>query len=258
MGNNLGEEKMREKRLLTTMFCAGAFAFALAMTSCGGGGSESGSGSSSKVNFQKSPKNEVLGDLVNIAGEYEAKWNANEAEYEEARKKNNEKYADNSDKREQNYEKISASYKERWKQLVADANTALEKEMATQKGKALPFVCEEGLGFEVVECKITGITKHATSCNRTTLTFTYKVKATDEDLVKKISVHDYPIKYGFVDASGNALLGKNGNAISEVAAFSNEHLKQLRNGETVEKEGWFVLEPSFANFAKIKFERNRY
>lgn len=250
---------MKEKRLLrllTTLFCAGALACALVLTSCGdGGGTEGGK---TEAKFKKQPKNEFLGDLVNIAGECEAKWDASEAEYEEARKKNNEKYADNSDKREQNYEKISASHKERWKQIVADANAALEKEMAALNGKTLPFVCEEGLGFEVVECRITGITKHASSCNRTTLTFTYKVKATDEDLVKKISVHDYPIKYGFVDASGNALLDKKGNAITEIGGFSNEHLKQLRNGETVEKEGWFVLEPSFANFAKIKFERNRY
>ena len=234
------------------MFCAGTFAVALLLTSCGGsgGGTESGK---TEVNFKKSPKNEILGDLVNISCEYAAKWNASEAEFEDARQKNKEKYADNSDKREQNYQKISASHKERGKQIVADANAALEKEMATLNGKALPFVCEEGLGFEVVECKITGITKHATSCNRTTLTFTYKVKATDEDLVKKISVHDYPIKYGFVDASGNALLDKNGNPISEIGGFSNEHLKQLRNGEIVEKEGWFVLEPCFANFAKIKY-----
>lgn len=248
---------MKKKRLLTTLFCAGAFAFALLLSSCGGsgGGTESGK---AEANFKKSPKNEFLGDLVNISSEYAAKWNASETEYNEARKKNSEKYADNSDKREQNYQKISASHKERAKQIVADANAALEKEMATLNGKALPFVCEEGLGFEVVECKITGITKHATSCNRTTLTFTYKVKATDEDLVKKISVHDYPIKYGFVDASGNALLDKNGNPISEIGGFSNEHLKQLRNGEIVEKEGWFVLEPCFANFAKIKFEKNRY
>ncbi|MBQ6770859.1 MAG: hypothetical protein IJP44_07790 [Bacteroidales bacterium] len=256
MGNNLGNEKMKEKRLLTTLFCAGALACALVMTSCGGGGGTEGGKTEAK--FKKQPKNEFLGDLVNIAGEYEAKWDASEAEYKEARKKNNEKYADNSDKREQNYGKISASHKERGKQIVADANAALEKEMATLNGKALPFVFEEGLGFEVVECKITGITKHASSCNRTTLTFTYKVRATDEDLVKKISVHDYPIKYGFVDANGNALLDKKGNAITEIGGFSNEHLKQLRNGETVEKEGWFVLEPSFANFAKIKFERNRY
>ena len=257
MGNNLGKYQMR-KRPLTTLFCAGTFAIAFVMTSCGGGGSESGSDSSSKVNYQKSSKNEFLGDLVNIAGETRAKITASNSEYEEARAKNNEKYADNSDKREQNYGKISASHKERGKQIVADANAALEKEMATLNGKALPFVFEEGLGFEVVECKITGITKHASSCNRTTLTFTYKVRATDEDLVKKISVHDYPIKYGFVDANGNALLDKKGNAITEIGGFSNEHLKQLRNGETVEKEGWFVLEPSFANFAKIKFERNRY
>lgn len=253
MGNNLGKDQMK-KRLLKTMFCAGAFAVALVLTSCGGGGSESSGGGSSKVNFQKSPKNEVLGDLVNIAGEYSAKWNASEAEYDEARNKNNEKYADNSDKREQNYEKISASHKERGKQIVADANAALEKEMATMNGKALPFVCEEGLGFDVTDCKITGITEHRGSCNRTTLTFTYKVKATDADALKNLSALDYPIAYTFVDVSGNVLDEKARQPIS----FGNDRLKQLRNGETVEKEGWFVLEPSFANFAKIKFEKNQY
>lgn len=188
--------------------------------------------------------------------EYEAKWNASEAEYDEARKKNNEKYADNSDKREQNYQKISASHKERGKQLVADANAALEKEMATLKGKALPFECEEGMGFEVVECKITEITKHMGSCNRTTLSFVYKVMPADANILKNISPLTYPAAYTFVDASGKVLLDEKGNdRVTQSISFNNDMLKQLRNGETIEREGWVVLEPCIANFAKVKFEK---
>ena len=243
---------MKKKSVLATLFCAGIFATSLILASCGGGG-DSETKTKNEVKFQKSPKNEILGDLVNISCEYAAKWNVSEAEYEEARQKNKEKYADNSDKREQNYAKISAEHKERGKQIVADANAALEKEMATLIGKDIPFECEEGLGFEVVECKISGITKHMGSCNRTTLTFNYKVKPVDANIIEKLDSMRSGL-YKCLDANGNVLLDSKGNEIgANVLGISYNEKKQLKNGETIEKEGWFVLEPCFANFAKIKF-----
>ena len=243
---------MKKKSVFATLFCAGIFATSLILTSCGGGGGSEAK-TNSDVKFQKSPKNEILGDLVNISSEYAAKWNASEAEYEEARQKNKEKYADNSDKREQNYAKISAEHKERGKQIVADANAALEKEMATLIGKDIPFECEEGLGFEVVECKISGITKHMGSCNRTTLTFNYKVKPVDAKIIEKLDSMRSGL-YKCLDANENVLLDSKGNEIeTNVLGISYDEKKQLKNGETIQKEGWFVLEPCFANFAKIKF-----
>ena len=243
---------MKKKSVFATLFCAGIFVSSLILTACGGGG-DGEAKTKSDVKFQKSPKNEILGDLVNISSEYAAKWNASEAEYEEARQKNKEKYADNSDKREQNYAKISAEHKERGKQIVADANAALEKEMATLIGKDIPFECEEGLGFEVVECKISGITKHMGSCNRTTLTFYYKVKPVDAKIIEKLDSMRSGL-YKCLDANGNVLLNSKGNEIeTNVLGISFNEKKQLKNGETIEKEGWFVLEPCFANFAKIKF-----
>ena len=243
---------MKKKKVFATLFCAGIFATSLILASCGGGG-DSETKTKNEVKFQKSPKNEVLGDLVNISCEYAAKWNVSEAEYEEARQKNKEKYADNSDKREQNYAKISAEHKERGKQIVADANAALEKEMATLIGKDIPFECEEGLGFEVVECKISGITKHMGSCNRTTLTFNYKVKPVDAKIIEKLDSMRSGL-YKCLDAKGNILLDSKGNEVeTNVLGISYNEKKQLKNGETIEKEGWFVLEPCFANFAKIKF-----
>lgn len=243
---------MKKKSVFATLFCAGIFVSSLILTACGGGG-DGEAKTKSDVKFQKSPKNEILGDLVNISSEYAAKWNASEAEYEEARQKNKEKYADNSDKREQNYAKISAEHKERGKQIVADANAALEKEMATLIGKDIPFECEEGLGFEVVEGKISGITKHMGSCNRTTLTFNYKVKPVDAKIIEKLDSMRSGL-YKCLDANGNVLLNSKGNEIeTNVLGISFNEKKQLKNGETIEKEGWFVLEPCFANFAKIKF-----
>lgn len=253
MGNNLGKNQMKKRNILTTMFCAGTFATALLFTSCGSGGNSEGT-TKSDVKFQKSPKNEILGDLVNISSEYAAKWKASEDEYENARQKNMEKYADNSDKREQNYAKISAEHKERGKQIVADANAALEKEMAALIGKDIPFEVEDGLGFEVMECKISGITKHMGSCNRTTLNFNYKVKPVDAKIIEKLG--SYSWLYKSLDANGNVLLDSQGNEIAEVGGFSYNEKKQLKNGEIVEKEGWFVLQPSYANFAKIKFVKN--
>lgn len=243
---------MKKKKVFATLFCASIFATSLILASCGGGG-DSETKTKNEVKFQKSPKNEILGDLVNISCEYAAKWNVSEAEYEEARQKNKEKYADNSDKREQNYAKISAEHKERGKQIVADANAALEKEMATLIGKDIPFECEEGLGFEVVECKISGITKHMGSCNRTTLTFNYKVKPMDAKIIEKLDSMRSGL-YKCLDAKGNILLDSKGNEVeTNVLGISYNEKKQLKNGETIEKEGWFVLEPCFANFAKIKF-----
>ena len=243
---------MKKKKVFATLLCAGIFATSLILASCGGGG-DSETKTKNEVKFQKSPKNEILGDLVNISGEYSAKWKASEDEYEEARQKNMEKYADNSDKREQNYVKISADHKERGKQIVAEANAALEKEMAGLIGKDIPFECEEGLGFEVVECKISKITKHATSCNRTTLTFNYKVKPVDAKIIEKLDSMRSGL-YKCLDANGNVLLDSKGNEIeTNVLGISYNEKKQLKNGETIEKEGWFVLEPCFANFAKIKF-----
>ena len=229
---------MKKKKVFATLFCAGIFATSLILTSCGGGGGSEAK-TNSDVKFQKSPKNEILGDLVNISSEYAAKWNASEAEYEEARQKNKEK--------------ISAEHKERGKQIVADANAALEKEMATLIGKDIPFECEEGLGFEVVECKISGITKHMGSCNRTTLTFNYKVKPVDAKIIEKLDSMRSGL-YKCLDANENVLLDSKGNEIeTNVLGISFNEKKQLKNGETIEKEGWFVLEPCFANFAKIKF-----
>ena len=243
---------MKKKKVFATLFCAGIFATSLILASCGGGG-DSETKTKNEVKFQKSPKNEILGDLVNISCEYAAKWNASEAEYEDARQKNKEKYADNSDKREENYKKISASHKERAKQIVADANAALEKEMAGLIGKDIPFELEDGLGFEVVECKISKITKHATSCNRTTLTFNYKVKPVDANIIEKLDSMRSGL-YKCLDANGNVLLDSKGNEVeTNVLGISYNEKKQLKNGETIEKEGWFVLEPCFANFAKIKF-----
>lgn len=243
---------MKKKKVFATLFCAGIFATSLILASCGGGG-DSETKTKNEVKFQKSPKNEILGDLVNISCEYAAKWNASEAEYEDARQKNKEKYADNSDKREQNYQKISASHKERGKLIIEEANAALEKEMAGLIGKDIPFELEDGLGFEVVECKISKITKHATSCNRTTLTFNYKVKPVDANIIEKLDSMRSGL-YKCLDANGNVLLDSKGNEVeTNVLGISYNEKKQLKNGETIEKEGWFVLEPCFANFAKIKF-----
>ena len=226
---------MKKKKVFATLFCAGIFATSLILASCGGGG-DSETKTKNEVKFQKSPKNEILGDLVNISCEYAAKWNVSEAEYEEARQKNKEKYADNSDKREQNYAKISAEYKERGKQIVADANAALEKEMATLIGKDIPFECEEGLGFEVVECKISGITKHMGSCNRTTLTFNYKVKPVDAKIIEKLDSMRSGL-YKCLDDNGNVLLDSKGNEVeTNVLGISYNEKKQLKNGMNEEKE----------------------
>ena len=249
----MAQTTMKKKRLMTIMFCTGFFAVALLLTSCGGSGGET-EGGKTEANFKKSPKNEFLGDLVNIAGEYSAKFKANDAEFKEAKQKNKEKYGE-SDKGEENYAKLNTKYKEQGKKIMEDANAALAKEKAALIGKALPVEFDEAIGFAISDCKITDVKNYTQpTTNPLTLSFTYKVKATDADALKNLSALDYPIAYTFVDVSGNVLDEKARQPIS----FGNDRLKQLRNGETVEKEGWFVLEPSFANFAKIKFEKNQY
>lgn len=246
MGNNLGKNQMKKKqRVLTTMFCAGAFATALLLTSCGGSGG--GGGTKNDVKFQKTPKNEILGDLVNISCEYKAKISASNAEYEEARDKNNEKYADNSDKRKQNWEKLKEQKDKRNKKIMEETNAAIEKEMATLIGKAIPFECEDGLGFEVVECKINKVDKLTVpQAANLSLSFTYKMKPVDAEKVKKFSNLDVVDQYKFVDASGNVLY-------ENIDMFGNDMLG-LKKGENVEVVRYDVsLGPDMANFAKIKF-----
>ncbi len=235
------------------MFCTGFFAVALLLTSCGGSGGET-EGEKTAANFKKSPKNEFLGDLVNIAGETRAKIAASNSQYEEARAKNNEKYADNSDKREQNWRKLYNQNDEKQKKIVEEATAAIEKEMTTLNGKDLPYECEDNLGVEFTDCKISRVNKP--SYDYLTLTFTYKVKASDPAILKNISPLTYPIRSSFVDANGNTLLDNGGNAMSQNISFNYDMLKQLKNGETIEREGWVKLEPGMANFAKIKFEKN--
>ena len=117
MGNNLGKYQMRKRSLLA--ICAGIFAVTLLFTSCGGSGDGS---KEKKLKFQKMPKNEYLGDLVNISCENIARVSASDAQYEEERAKNNEKYADNPDKRMQNWEKIKAANKERNQKIMEEIN----------------------------------------------------------------------------------------------------------------------------------------
>jgi hypothetical protein len=244
---------MKKKKLMAIMFCTGFFAVALLLTSCGGSGGET-EGGKTEANFKKSPKNEFLGDLVNIAGETRAKIADNKSQFEEARAKNNEKYADNSDKREQNWRKLYEQNEERQKKIVEEATAAIEKEMTTLIGKDLPYECDDNLGVEFTDCKISRVNKP--SYDYLTLTFTYKVKASDPAILKNISPLTNPIRSSFVDANGNTLLDNGGNAMSQNISFNYDMLKQLKNGETIEREGWVKLEPGMANFAKIKFEKN--
>lgn len=243
MGNNLGKYQMRKRSLLA--ICAGTFAVALLFTSCGG--SEDGS-KEKNVKFQKMPKNEYLGDLVNISCENSARIKASDAQYEEERAKNNEKYADDPDKRLQNWEKIKAANKERNLKIMEETNANLDKELPDLIGKTIPLEVEEGLGFEVMDCKIKEIQKfRAPSSGAMTFTFSYKVIPVD---AKKMNT--YPGTYRCLDANGNILLDENGNSIGDVMGLSYDQLKQLGNGETVENEGWLRIHPSMSNFAKIK------
>ena len=243
MGNNLGKYQMRKRSLLA--ICAGIFAVTLLFTSCGG--SEDGS-KEKNVKFQKMPKNEYLGDLVNISCENIARVSASEAQYEEERAKNNEKYADNPDKRMQNWEKIKAAKDERNKKIMEEINANLDKELPALIGKTIPLEVEEGLGFEVMDCKITKIEKFR-SPSRAPMTFTFSYKVIPVDPKK---MDTYPGTYRCLDANGNILLDEAGNPIGDVMGLSRDQLKQLWNGETVENEGWLRIHPSMSNFAKIK------
>ena len=227
------------------MFCTGIFVVALLLTSCGG----SGGGSEGKnVKFQKMPKNEYLGDLVNISCENSARVSASDAQYEEERAKNNEKYADNPDKRMQNWEKIKEANKQRNQKIMEETNANLDKELPALIGKTIPIEVEEGLGFEVMDCKIKKIEKFR-SPSRAQMTFTFSYKVIPVDAKK---MDTYPGTYRCLDANGNILLDEDGNPIGDVMGLSYDQLKQLWKGETVENEGWLRIHQNMSNFAKIK------
>lgn len=245
MGNNHGKLSMKMKRLFATLFCSGTFATALILTSCGGDGNSNIKETDS--NFKKLPKNEILGDAVNISYEYSVKWNANEQEWKEALEENREKNANNSDKMEKNYQKITSKHKEGRIQIEDEANAAMEKEKATLIGKAIPFECEDGLGYEVVECMINDV-------STSYLSFTYKLKPVDAEMFAKADVMIWQSGYKCLDYNGNTILDSNGNEIGGTFGLNNDSKSQLKSGETVEmKHGFSLGEPNLANFAKIKF-----
>ena len=206
------------------------------------------------MKFQKMPKNEVLGDLVNISCENSARITASDAQYEEERAKNNEKYADNPDKRGANWEKIKNANKERNLKIMEEINAELDKELPALIGKTIPLEVEEGLGFEVMDCKIKNIEKfRAPSKGAMTFTFSYKVKPVDAN-----KLDTYPGTYRCLDADGNILLDEKGNPLGDLMGLSYNQLKQLQQGETVENEGWLRIHQNMSNLAKIKIVDKGY
>ncbi len=236
---------MRKRSLLTTAICSVTFAIALLFTSCGG--SEGSKEGKIQAEFQKSPKNEILGDAVNISCEYSAKWEANEMEWKEALEENREKNVGNSDKLEKNYQKITAKHKEGKVQIEDEAKAAMEKEKATLIGRDIPFECEDGLDYEVLECKIKDVTTSS-------LSFAYKVKPVDAMMFANADVMLWQGGFYCLDNSGTTILDRNGYEIGGTFGLNNNLKSQLKNGETVEmKHGFRLEEPNLANFAKIKF-----
>ena len=109
------------------MFCAGAFVAALLFTSCG----NSGSSSSGSVKFKKFPKNEILGDMVNIVAEYYVQDSTNTANFKATEKQLREKYGTIEDgKGYEKYKEEYTQFTERKEQLASSMQASIEKEKA--------------------------------------------------------------------------------------------------------------------------------
>lgn len=234
------------------MLCAGVFAAALLFTSCGGSG---GSGGSAK--FKKFPKNEILGDLVNIVAEYYVKDSANTADFKATEEKIKEKYGTiQNGKGYDNYKEEYVQYTERKDQLKADMESAIEKEKANVIGKSVPFEMEDDLGYEVTECKIVDVNKHGGF----QIAITVKLTDPEKASLTGFSKGNLYIHYQYIDKDGNIIQ----NSDENVGHGGNVELADKNAGTvgtivSLEDIGWHSGKwaKNFGNFAKLRFEKTK-
>lgn len=235
---------MKKRSLFATAFYAGIFATALLLTSCGGGEG----GGKNNVKIEKFPKNEILGNMVNIVNEHYVLDSIYDTEIKELKNKYDVKNEKEYEKYKEEYIKLT----EKEEKLNADYQSAVEAEKVNLIGKPIPFEMEDDLGYEVTECKIVDVNKHGG------FKMSINVKLTDPSKLslvgfKKVNFYSH-IQY--IDKNGNIIQNRNENVgnLFEVS-LPDKNVGTVGTGESWEDIGWYSgrFAKNFANFAKIRF-----
>ena len=244
MGYNLAQITMKKRNFFATMFCAGVFATALLLTSCGGGEG----GGKNNVKIEKFPKNEILGNMVNIVNEHYVLDSINKAEFKELKNKYDVKNEKEYEKYKEQYTKLT----EKKEELNADYLSAVEAEKVNLIGKSIPFEMEDDLGYEVTELKIVDVSKYGGFKMSVTAKLTDPNK---EILVGSSRVNLY-CHLQFIDKNGNII--KNGDEnIGHVFEVSlpDKNPGAVGTAESLEDIGWHSgrFAKNFANLSKVRF-----
>lgn len=235
---------MKKRSLFATAFYAGIFATALLLTSCGGGEG----GGKNNVKIEKFPKNEILGNMVNIVNEHYVLDSIYDTEIKELKNKYDVKNEKEYEKYKEEYIKLT----EKEEKLNADYQSAVEAEKVNLIDKPIPFEMEDDLGYEVTECKIVDVNKHGG------FKMSINVKLTDPSKLslvgfKKVNFYSH-IQY--IDKNGNIIQNRNENVgnLFEVS-LPDKNVGTVGTGESWEDIGWYSgkFAKNFANFAKIRF-----
>ena len=246
MGYNLAQIPMKKRNLFAMMFCSGVFATALLLSSCGSGEGEG----ENNVKIEKFPKNEILGNMVNIVNEHFVLDSTNKAQIKELKANVDVK---KKDKKE--YEKYKEKYiefKGKKEKLEADFQSAVESEKVNLIGKSIPFEMEDDLGYEVTECKIVDVNK------RGGFMISVTAKLTDPDkapLVGSSPVNLY-CHFQYIDKDGNNIKIKDKNIgnVFEVS-LPDKNAGTVGTATSLEDIGRHGgrCAKCFANLSKVRF-----
>jgi len=196
-----------------------------------------GNGSSSVVSGKKIATNEFLGDLPNLVYQKHftdsiriSKRSAERKKFEGGSKSDREKW-----------EKVKAKYDALEKEDNAKFEAELEKIKPTLMGRDIPFEVEEGTGYDILSCKIVGVSGNG-------VTVEFEVKITD------VKVCGPPLNNMFTTTisiwTSMQQLDKNGNQIgSDGSVYVDMPGKE--NG--IIGKGEYHISAQHADFAKLRF-----
>jgi hypothetical protein len=247
MGNNLGKNlSMKKKNLFATAFYAGIFATALLLTSCGGGEG----GGKNNVKIEKFPKNEILGNMVNIVNEHYVLDSISDLEIKELKNKYDVKNEKEYEKYKNEYIKLT----EKAEKLNADYYSAVEAEKVNLIGKSIPFEMEDDFGYEVTECKIVDVNKYGG------FKMSINVKLTDPDKALAGSRRpNFNCYLQYLDKNGNIIQNRDEyiGHLFEVS-LPDKNVGTEGTATSWEDIGWHSgrYAKNFANLAKVRFVKN--
>ena len=203
--------------------------------SCGGGSGNVG---------KDIGKNEYLGNLPNLVYQHNLINDNRNAEKDAKLEKLNTGSKSDYEKAVKIAKKFDVRQEEDRKKFEAE----VEKIKTELMGKDIPYEVEEGLGYEVLSCKIVNVDDRVAVCTE------FELKITDAKLAK-IKGYGEPDVYVVVQE-----IDKDGNQISDDGGLYVK-LSGKTDGSTGKRENYIYVSwknaEQMVNFAKIKFVKEK-